>query len=254
MLSKEQIAKFKGQLEKQKKELEDRYEVNDHFGLTSGHYHESMGELSSYDNHPADEGTDLYEREKDIALNEHYRNELSNITKALNAIENGTYGNCEVCGKEIATQRLEALPTTTYCIEHTPDQITSQERPIEEEVLMPPFGKFDMDEQDENVAFDAEDSWQEVQSWGTSESPSDFVNVEGHYNDVYNEADENIGYVEEYENFVGVDIEGKNITVYPNKQHERYEESLDEEGIMTPFGDLPAYEHDPYVEKEDNES
>lgn len=253
MLSNEQISIFKSQLEQQKKELEDRYEVNDHFGLTSGHYHESMGELSSYDNHPADEGTDLYEREKDIALNEHYRNELGNINKALTAIKDGTYGQCEVCGKEIALQRLEALPTTTYCIEHTPDQITSHERPLEEGVLMPPFGKFDMDEQDESVAFDAEDSWQEVQSWGTSETPSDFVDVEDHYNDVYNEAEEKIGYAESFENFVGVDIEGKNVTVYPNAQHQRYEEELDEEGIMTSFGDLPAFEHEPYVEEKDNE-
>ncbi|WP_019156081.1 TraR/DksA C4-type zinc finger protein [Robertmurraya massiliosenegalensis] len=256
MLSKDQLLKFKTKLEEQKKDLENRYEANDHLNLTAGHAHESVGELSSYDNHPGDEGTELYEREKDIALSEHYRNEMKNISKALDAIENGTYGQCEVCGKEIALQRLEALPTTTYCIEHTPDQITSHERPIEEGVLMPPFGKFDMDEQDETVAFDAEDAWQEVESWGTSETPSDFVKVEDHYNDTYIESEENIGYVEDYENFVGNDIEGKNVTVYPNSQHERYEEVLDEEGIMTPFGDLPAYEHEPYVEdreKRDND-
>lgn len=253
MLSAKQISEFKSELENQKRELDQRYEMNEHLNLTSGHAHESVGELSSYDNHPGDEGTELYEREKDIALSEHYRNELTNIKKALNAIENGTYGKCEVCGKEIALQRLEALPTTTYCIEHTPDQITSHERPLEEGVLMPPFGKFDMDEQDESVSFDAEDAWQEVQSWGTSETPSDFVNVEGHYNDVGNEAEENHGYVEDYENFVGVDIEGKNVTVYPNSQHKRYEEMLDEQGTMTAFGDLPAYEHDPYVEERDND-
>jgi YteA family regulatory protein len=255
MLSKELISTFKTRLEKQKEDLENRYEINDHFGLLAGHYHESMGELSSYDNHPADEGTDLFEREKDIALNEHYRNELKNINKALTAIENGTYGKCEVCGKEIAKERLEALPTTTYCIEHTPDQITSHKRPLEEGVLMTPFGKFDMDEKNESVSFDAEDAWQEVQSWGTSETPSDFAEIEDHYNDIGNEAEERIGYVEDYENFVGVDIEGKNITVYPNKQHEELEELLDEEGIMTTFGDLPAYEHEPYIEdkEEDND-
>jgi hypothetical protein len=41
---------------------------------------------------------------------------------------------------------------------------------------------------------------------------------------------------------------GENITVYPSPQHKRYERELDEEGIMTSFGDLPAFEHDPYVE------
>jgi len=113
---------------------------------------------------------------------------------------------------------------------------------------MPPFGKFDKDLQDENVSYDAEDSWQDVARYGTSEGPSDFYQPPDHYNDMYNESQENIGYVEDYENFVATDIEGKEIKVYPNQQHERYEQELDEEGIMTSFGDLPAFEHDPYVD------
>lgn len=248
MLTTEQLAGFRLQLLKEKEEIEERLEQNDHYGLERGHYHESMGELSSYDNHPADEGTDLYEREKDIALNQHTDLQLLNINRALEAMENGTYGTCEVCGKEIPFERLEALPNTTYCKEHSPDQVVSHDRPIEEGVLMPPFGKFDMDSKDENVAFDAEDSWQIVSQWGTSDTPSDLAFPQEHYNDVNNEPDENEGYVEVFENFVGNDMYGNNITVYPNPQHQRYEEQLDEEGIMTSFGDLPAYEHDPYVE------
>jgi YteA family regulatory protein len=248
MLTTEQLAGFRLQLLKEKEEIEERLEQNDHYGFERGHYHESMGELSSYDNHPADEGTDLYEREKDIALNQHTDLQLLNINRALEAMENGTYGTCEVCGKEIPFERLEALPNTTYCKEHSPDQVVSHDRPIEEGVLMPPFGKFDMDAKDENVAFDAEDSWQIVSQWGTSDTPSDLAFPQEHYNDVNNEPDENEGYVEDFENFVGNDMYGNNITVYPNPQHQRYEEQLDEEGIMTSFGDLPAYEHDPYVE------
>jgi YteA family regulatory protein len=250
MLSTQKLAELRLQLLRDKQELEEHFKQNDHFGLDRGHYHESMGELSSYDNHPADEGTDLYEREKDIALEEHYELELGNIDQALTAMENGTYGKCKTCGKEIPSERLEALPNTIYCKEHSPDQITSHERPLEEGVLMPPFGKFDMDEQHETVAFDAEDSWQTVAQWGTSDTPSDLAFPQDDYQDIYSEADENIGYVEDYENFVGNDLYGKNITVYPNPQHEHYEDALDEEGIMTSFGDLPAYEHDPYVDKD----
>lgn len=58
---------------------------------------------------------------------------------------------------------------------------------------MPPFGKFDLDEQDENVAYDAEDSWQDVASYGTSESPSDFYNPPKDYNDMYVESEETPG-------------------------------------------------------------
>ncbi|MGJ7911406.1 TraR/DksA C4-type zinc finger protein [Neobacillus sp. LXY-1] len=248
MLTTEQLADLRLQLLQEKNDLEQHLEQNDHFNLDRGHAHESVGELSSYDNHPADEATELYEREKDNALLEHYKLELSNVNKALQAMENGTYGKCEVCGNDIPLERLQALPNTIYCIEHSPDQTTSHKRPVEEGVLMPPFGKFDMDEKDENVAFDAEDTWQTVAQWGTSDTPSDLAFPQDDYQDAYVEADENIGYVEDYENFVGNDMYGKNITVYPNPQHEKYEEALDKEGIMTSFGDLPAYEHDPYVD------
>jgi YteA family regulatory protein len=251
MLSSQKLSELKAYLVDEKNRLDEGLKQNDNFGLDRGHYHESMGELSSYDNHPADEGTELYEREKDIALEEHYKLEIKNINQALTAMENGTYGKCEVCGQEIPTERLEALPTTIYCKEHSPDQHVSHKRPLEEGVLMPPFGKFDMDETDENVAYDAEDAWQEVAQWGTSETPSDFVDPHGHYNDVSIEPDENIGYVEDFENFIGNDMYGNNITVYPSTQHEKYEQALDEEGIMTSFGDLPAFEHDPYVDKGD---
>jgi YteA family regulatory protein len=251
MLTTEQLASLRLNLLKEKEELTERLDQNDHYGLERGHFHESMGELSSYDNHPADEGTELYEREKDIALNEHSEDQLKNIDKALEAMENGSYGKCEVCGQDISFERLEALPNTLYCKEHSPDQVVSHDRPVEEDVLKPDFGKFDMDEKDETVAFDAEDSWQTVAQWGTSDTPSDLAFSEDNFQDIYAESDENIGYVEDFENFVGNDIYGNEIKVYPNAQHEQYENALDEEGIMTSFGDLPAYEHDPYVD--DNE-
>jgi len=248
MLTSEQIQILKDVLLKEKETIEKYLLQNDSLNLEHGHAHESVGELSSYDNHPGDEGTELYEREKDLALKEHYETHLKNIEKALQAIEEGTYGKCEICGQDISFERLQAIPTTTYCVQHTPDQVVSHNRPIEEGVLMPPFGKFDFDDSlDENVAFDAEDSWQQVAEWGTSDSPSDLVDSSDHYNEVYNESNEPIGYVEDYENFIGTDMHGKNIMVFPNKQHEKYEEDLDAEDIMTVFGDLHPYEKEPYV-------
>lgn len=40
------------------------------------------------------------------------------VKNALSRIENGTYGECEDCGEQIETQRLEALPYATLCMEH----------------------------------------------------------------------------------------------------------------------------------------
>lgn len=248
MLSDEQLSTFRSQLINAKKGVEEQLDDGDHFDLEKGHWHESMGELSLYDNHPADQGSALYEREKDVALNEHIEKQLKDIEYALQAIDEGRYGKCEKCGKDIPVDRLEAIPTTTYCVEHSPNQVVSHNRPIEEGVLMPPFGKF-VDEED-NVAFDAEDSWQDVARYGTSESPSDFTDAVDDYNEAFIEADEYVGYVEAYENFVATDIEGKEIIIYPNNQHEQYENMLDEEGTMTIFGDLPPYEKEPYTQDE----
>ncbi|MBM6618048.1 TraR/DksA C4-type zinc finger protein [Bacillus suaedaesalsae] len=248
MLSALQLEKFRNQLIKDQKAINDRFEKVGHYDLELGAFHEATGELSSYDNHPGDDATELYEREKDIALNEHTEKEYKDIEEALQAIEDGTYGTCKECGVEIPLERLEALPTTLYCKEHSPDHLVSHERPVEETVLKPAFGRFEFDES-EGTAYDAEDAWQDVASYGTSETPSDIDMEVEHYNDAYIESDDKVGYVEDYENFVGTDIEGKNITVYPTHQHRQYEDILDEEGTMTIFGDLPPGEKEPYTEE-----
>lgn len=46
------------------------------------------------------------------------RESLVYVDNALSRIENGTYGECEVCGEQIEEQRLEALPYATLCMEH----------------------------------------------------------------------------------------------------------------------------------------
>ncbi|SHN31728.1 TraR/DksA C4-type zinc finger protein [Gracilibacillus kekensis] len=78
-----------------------------------------VGELStSFDNHPADMGTELYDRQKDITLQAHEQEELEEVDHALKSIKKGTYHLCEECGKEISEDRLLAIPTTRYCIDH----------------------------------------------------------------------------------------------------------------------------------------
>jgi YteA family regulatory protein len=248
MISALQIDKFRDHLLADKKAIEERFEKVGHYDLERGAIHESMGELSSYDNHPADNATELFEREKDIALNEHTEKELQDIDDALQAIKEGTYGVCKECGQEIPIERLEALPTVLYCKEHSPDQLESHERPVEENILMPAFGRFEFDES-EGTAYDAEDAWQDVARYGTSETPSDIDMEVEHYNDAYVESEDPVGYVEDYENFIATDIEGKNVTVYPSHQHKAYEDILDEAGTMTIFGDLPPGEKEPYTEE-----
>jgi len=42
---------------------------------------------------------------------------LVEVEAALERLDNGTYGTCEVCGELIAIERLEALPETRMCLE-----------------------------------------------------------------------------------------------------------------------------------------
>lgn len=47
---------------------------------------------------------------------------LKKIDEAIEKIDSGTYGICEVCGEEINIKRLEARPVTTMCIECKTEQ------------------------------------------------------------------------------------------------------------------------------------
>ena len=69
------------------------------------------GELTHYDQHPADQGSELFEREKDLAILEGLEADLAEIEAALQRLDDGTYGVDEVTGEPIDPERLDALPT-----------------------------------------------------------------------------------------------------------------------------------------------
>ena len=87
-------------------------------GLNDESESESLGELSSYDQHQADVGTETFEREKDLSILEQVEAELADVEHALRRLDDGTYGTCEVCGKAIPDERLEAMPAARLCLEH----------------------------------------------------------------------------------------------------------------------------------------
>ena len=87
-------------------------------GLTEQSANDMVGELSSYDQHQADVGTETFEREKDLSILEQVEAELADVEHALRRLEDGSYGTCEVCGREIPDERLEAIPTARLCLEH----------------------------------------------------------------------------------------------------------------------------------------
>lgn len=202
----QQLAQLKQQLQQEKARLTEKKQQNDHYGLEEG-MNDSVGELAGYDNHPADLGTELFERGKDVALNEQDEEHLEEIQQALLRMESGQYGTCAVCGEEIPFDRLEAIPETLYCKEHKPDPHLSRRRPAEEKIIAPPYGDHFHDQTDANF-YDAEDTWQEVAQYGTS-NPPDFFREGRNYNELNIDHDERRGYVEDVEEIALAGMDGR---------------------------------------------
>ncbi|SES97449.1 transcriptional regulator, TraR/DksA family [Oceanobacillus limi] len=223
MITRDQLNQCKEALLARQNELISH--VQDHFGNELELVKESMSELSNYDNHPADLGTELYEREKDVALNEHAEQELEEINEALHAIEQGTYGICSKCGADIPIERLEAVPTTDRCVEHANNVTFESSRPVEERVFSPNINPDEVTDENQ-VNYDAEDAYQEVSNYGTSETASDFYGDQDQYNEMYPNSDEIVSSVEDIEDFIAADERGKFTGVTPN--HNKYEEEYDQ--------------------------
>jgi RNA polymerase-binding transcription factor DksA len=91
----------------------------------------SVGELSDYDQHPADIGTEVFEHEKNASILEQVEAQLTDIDAAFARLERGTYGTCEACGKQIEPARLEERPFARFCLQ-------DQQR-VEREAGLPGF-------------------------------------------------------------------------------------------------------------------
>lgn len=198
----QKYAKLKAELKTRKQQLQEENEAFRDEQLDG--MQNSVSELSTYDNHPADLGTELYEREKDTALNDRALKELENIEQALENMEKGTYGTCSVCGTSIPMERLEALPWTDRCIEHVQDENITETN----DDTYPSMNLHNYLDTDESVMYDQEDAWQEVTKYGTSETPSDFVESDKDYNHMYINSDEPIGETEPIEDTATANLFG----------------------------------------------
>ncbi|MCR8641898.1 TraR/DksA C4-type zinc finger protein [Paenibacillus sp. N1-5-1-14] len=231
-LTNAELLELKKQLQNEQQFLKTHAGSDGTFGLSQS-LREGSGELSAYDNHPGDTATELYEREKDIGLQEHYEAHLQEIEVALTAMLNGNYGICRTCNAPIDYERLQAVPTTLYCKTHSPSQHSSDRRPVEEDVLSPAFGRTSRDEDSEWTGFDGEDAWQIVASWGNSNSPAMSENREvSGYDEMTIENDESDGYVEPFESFLATDMYGKQLSVVRNKTYQHYMQNGEGEDLL----------------------
>jgi len=81
---------------------------------------DEAGELSHSDgNDPADEATNLMDRERNYAAEDNMGRILGKIERALAKIEEGTYGLSDIDGTPIPLARLEALPYAATTVEQS---------------------------------------------------------------------------------------------------------------------------------------
>lgn len=87
---------------------------NESFRETGGG---ASGNLSKVPMHMADLGTDSFEQELSLSLLENEEQTLEAVAAALERIDKGTFGKCESCGRDIGSERLQAIPFTALCID-----------------------------------------------------------------------------------------------------------------------------------------
>jgi RNA polymerase-binding transcription factor DksA len=78
---------------------------------------EASGSLSNTPIHMADLGTDNFEQEFTLGLIQNEEQALDEIGAALERLDQGTFGRCEECHKDIPKARLQALPHARHCVE-----------------------------------------------------------------------------------------------------------------------------------------
>ena len=109
MLGSEDIRRFEERLKAERDAIESRIAANKRGIQETVRDESGVGDVE-------DEADLLYEREAEIDENARDRTELAQVNRALERIEQGTYGLSEVSGKPIPIERLEALPYATTLV------------------------------------------------------------------------------------------------------------------------------------------
>lgn len=178
-MDKERMEYFKRKLTEERSRVYDllnQMEANETINSNSAM---SM-ELSAYDNHPADTATELFDKERGLAFKENEISIVKKIDDALACIDEGTYGKCKMCGKNILEDRLEFIPYAQFCVECQSEvndsrPLEKHNRALEEYAIDYPFGYGYNDyNEDAEVEFDAEDSLQSVMKFERLENRTEW--------------------------------------------------------------------------------
>lgn len=108
-LKKADITKFKKRLEEMRSHLT-------HSLKGSTEEVKKTDDSTGYSQHQADQGTDDFDRTISLEVTSREYSLLKLIDRALEKIDEGTYGICDVTGDDIPLPRLEAVPYATMTV------------------------------------------------------------------------------------------------------------------------------------------
>jgi DnaK suppressor protein len=77
---------------------------------------------SAGDEDLVDAAADIYERSKVLSFIYRLEEKVEQLDRAIESLEKGTYGICEICGAPIPPERLEIVPETTLCVKCAQEQ------------------------------------------------------------------------------------------------------------------------------------
>lgn len=109
-LSKTDIQRFKKRLEELRSQI-----TNSLRGASSEV--RVPDEATGYSQHQADQGTDDFDRTINLEVTSKEYSLLRQIDRALEKIDENSYGICDVTGEEIPLKRLEAIPYATMTVQ-----------------------------------------------------------------------------------------------------------------------------------------
>ena len=115
--SKSKLAKFKKSIESKLNEVAHELDdIKDNL-YTNTRGTASLSQDSVYSVHMADAGTDSYEREKGFHFMNRETDYYKFLIKALERINDGSFGVCNICEELIAEERMMEVPNATKCVQ-----------------------------------------------------------------------------------------------------------------------------------------
>ena len=115
--SKSKLAKFKKSIESKLNEVAHELDdIKDNLD-TNTRGTASLSQDSVYSVHMADAGTDSYEREKGFHFMNRETDYYKFLTKALERINDGSFGVCNICEELIPEERMMEVPNATKCVQ-----------------------------------------------------------------------------------------------------------------------------------------